>query len=468
MKDDQSANQPNYSHNRHYIGRFHLTVLIFCTVCSGAFGAEELVASVNPAWALILLALTPLLWSLPIILMVSELNSAMPFEGGYYRWVKATLGGRWGFQEGWLTMCYTAVDLAIYPVLFVDYLSFFVPSLQGSGDEQIVETWLLRWMTAIIFIGVAFILQCSGIRAVGNTSLLFTVLIIFPFTVLLGIAVGTRDLTGSLTGLMKQLSVFPDGGTVAVGLATVLWLYSGWDNVATYAGEVKGAERSYPWALSAALILVSSTYLLSVIAGLAITPDLKFWQESAGWPDIATIAAGKWLGILMTSAALFSAWTLFNGQILYASRLPMAMASDGWLPSALAQASTRTGAPVVALALTCGVAALFAVLPFGDLVVTEMLLYFFALALEMCALIVLRIKRMPQVTAEFRIPFGLPGVFLMFTSPMILLSIVTIWSFRQADSGSLQLGIVAILFLSGVIMGRRKFQRKHPSPPNPD
>src|ERR1044071_4397222 len=108
--------------------RLNLIPLIgtmFFIVCGGAYGLEPLVGAVGPAWALILILLTPIFWSLPIALMVAELSSALPVDGGYYVWVRTALGEFWAFQEGWWTICYMVVDLAVFPVLFVNYLAYF-------------------------------------------------------------------------------------------------------------------------------------------------------------------------------------------------------------------------------------------------------------------------------------------------------------------------------------------------------
>ena len=63
-----------------------LAGIIYFTVSGRAFGLEELVSSRGLGLALILLIVTPLLWSLPIALMVSEMSSMFPVHGGYYRW----------------------------------------------------------------------------------------------------------------------------------------------------------------------------------------------------------------------------------------------------------------------------------------------------------------------------------------------------------------------------------------------
>src|SRR5689334_9741498 len=101
-------------------------ILYFCT-SGGAFTTETLVQSVGPAFALLTLVLVPLVYSLPEVLIVGELASMLPLEGGYYRWVQRAFGPFWAFQNGWLTWMYSLVDMAIYPKLFMTYLAYFLP-----------------------------------------------------------------------------------------------------------------------------------------------------------------------------------------------------------------------------------------------------------------------------------------------------------------------------------------------------
>ena len=72
--------------------------------------------------AILLLLVTPLIWSLPTALMIGELSSAIPAEGGYYVWVRRAAGPFWGFQEAWLSLAASVFDMAIYPTLFVAYI----------------------------------------------------------------------------------------------------------------------------------------------------------------------------------------------------------------------------------------------------------------------------------------------------------------------------------------------------------
>ena len=65
------------------LDRSALVCIIFFTVSGGAFGLEPLVGAIGPGWAVVLVLATPLLWGLPIALVVAELSGALPEEGGY-------------------------------------------------------------------------------------------------------------------------------------------------------------------------------------------------------------------------------------------------------------------------------------------------------------------------------------------------------------------------------------------------
>jgi len=430
-----------------------LVSVIFFTVSGGAFGLEPLVGAVGAGWAILLVVVTPLLWSLPVALMVAELSSAMPEEGGYYVWVRRALGEFWGVQEGWWSICYAAVDLAIYPVLFVDYLAYFIPQL--TLDEKGAGSWqpfFWRWTVAVSLIGVGMAINWRGARAVGRNATVNVGLVLAPFALMVMMALLRTGAAGAgLSAIRHDLANNKESGLLALGLATVMWNYCGWDNVSTFAGEVNNAQRAYPRALLAALPLTIAAYLLPLVAGISVTTRAEVWNESAGWPVIAQIIGGPWLGMTMAVAALLSTWSLFNSQVLYISRLPYAMACYGWLPAIFTRASRRTGVPTTALAASCAVSAIFAALPFGKLVVIDILLYCAALSLEFVALIALRRKR-PEMARPFRMPGNWPTLALVSLLPMGFAAVVVKASIGDEKSAWQQGAVAFALIASGVAL----------------
>src|SRR5919112_1883010 len=137
-----------------------LVFILYFSTSGGAFTTETLVVSVGPGMALLILLIVPLVYSLPEVLLVGELASMLPEEGGYYRWVQRAFGPFWAFQNGWLTWMYSLVDMAIYPKLFVTYLAYFAPNLAPS----------VIWAVGLVVIWGATALNLAGARRVGRSS----------------------------------------------------------------------------------------------------------------------------------------------------------------------------------------------------------------------------------------------------------------------------------------------------------
>lgn len=445
------------------LGRIGLISVIFFTVSGGAYGLEPLVGALGAGWAIVLILAAPLFWCLPIALMSAELSSAIPEEGGYYVWVRRGLGEFWGFQEGWWTLCYSAVDMALYPALFVDYLGYFYPSVSLSAHGH-ASAYLFRWAIALAVIATGFFANWLGIRFVGESSELGMVLVLAPFAFItvLGLhraggwaAAGSAVAHGFTHGHSSHL--------LALGLATIMWNYSGWDNISTFAGEVKEPRRSYPFALGASQVLITTAYVLPVLAGLAFTTSPALWSDSAGWPDIARLMGGPWAGFAVAALALVSAWSMFNSQLLYVSRLPYAMARDGWFPEVFTRLSGPASVPAITLAASCVIAGAFAIFPFTKLVVLDILLYSVEVLLEFLALIALRANE-PAVDRPFRVPGGWFGLALVTISPMALAGVVAVETLRGARSGLYQLAVIPAVILSGaglyIIRRRHRAARK--------
>src|SRR5512141_399081 len=116
------------------LGPLALAAATFFIVSGGPYGLEEILQAHGYRRALALLCVLPVVWSLPVALLVGELGSALPRTGGYYEWVRRGLGPFWGVQEAWLSAAYAVVDLALYPTLLAVYLSQVWPSIGGTAD----------------------------------------------------------------------------------------------------------------------------------------------------------------------------------------------------------------------------------------------------------------------------------------------------------------------------------------------
>jgi amino acid transporter len=410
-----------------------LVAIMFFNVSGGAFTTESLVVSAGPAAGLLILAMIPLLWSLPETLIIGELASMLPEEGGYYRWVYHAFGPFWAFQNGWCTWMYSLVDMAIYPVLFNQYLAFFIPTLGIAA----------QWIISLAVIWVATGINLRGAGRVGLVSVVSGgfILAVFLLVTIVSLAHVTHWPWQSTAGANHAGT-----GGLGVGLSIALWNYIGWDNASTVQGEVRDSSRSYPRALAIALPLVTLGYLLPVSATLAAS-DWTKWREG-GWPDIARMATGSLgepLAVMLAVGGMVSAVALFNALLLSYSRIPFAMATDGLLPRKLATVD-RHATPRAAVLVSAVFYSGFALLSFVHLVVADVLLYSLALLLEFAALIALR-KKAPDLRGTFRIPLGDGGVIALALLPALILAGVVGIEISEGDYGGPAIlgAVVAVL-----------------------
>ena len=391
-----------------------LAALIFFTVSGGPYGLEPLLGYAGSHGALLLLMITPLLWDVPAILTVLELNSMMPVTGGYYQWVKLTLGLRFGFYEGWWTWLYTFVDLAIYPVLFVGYASFFFPQ---------IEMIKIPVCLSIIWIGAA--LNILGISPVGKTVSMLSLLVIAPFVALFILAIKDTGHFSLPAPSLKGISF----SSLGMALYTVMWNFFGWDNTTTYAEEVDKPARTYLKSISIAFITVLLIYVMVLYATLHYGIEAGKLTEK-GYPALGTLAGGKWLGAALSVGGMASALGLFAAVLLSVSRVPQAMSDDGLLPAKIHELHSRFKTPYISI-IICSIVVSFMILwSFKDLIVIDVTLYGAGLFLEFVALIKLRIKS-PGIQRPFRIPLNTTWLCAMLILPVAVFVIALSGAFSE-------------------------------------
>jgi amino acid transporter len=403
---------------RRTVGTFSLVFILFFCTSGGPYTTETLIHSVGPGLGLLILILVPLIWSLPETLIVAELASMLPEEGGYYRWVDRAFGRFWAFQNGWITWMYSLVDMALYPVLFNQYLRYFVPGL-APGFE---------WVLSIAVIWGATWINLRGAGNVGRASVVAGAFVILGF---LALSILSIPRIGHIPWQPFASEKTGGFGGLAVGISIALWNYIGWDNASTAEGEIKDPSRTYPRALAFALPLVTLGYFIPLLAALGAT-NWRNWSEG-GWPQIAATAANQPIAIWIAVGGMISALALFNAILLGYSRIPFVLATDGLLPGQLAR-TDRHGTPRNAVIVSALFYSVFVLVSFAKLIIADVLLYSLALFLEFGALIQLR-KREPSLRGAFRIPLGRGGVIILAVIPALVLIGVIALSFGDGEYG---------------------------------
>ena len=414
-----------------------LVAATFFMVSGGPYGLEDLVQKAGYARALLVLGIVPLIWSLPTALMVGELSSAIPEEGGYYEWVRRAMGPFWGFQEAWLSLLASVFDMAIYPTLFLLYFSQVVPAAAHGWRYIAIGTGV---------VAVAAIWNIAGIRAVGDGSSILMFLLLAPFAVMAVYAFAHAPGGPTLGALGNAGARKLD---MLGALSVAMWNYMGWDNASTVAGEVEDPQRNYPRAMLISATLVAFTYLVPVAAAAVGGIDPSSWSTGA-WAQAAGALAGRWLELCVVAGGMICGIGMTTALVLSYTRVPYAMALDGMLPRVLAKVHPKTGAPWVAIIVCATAWCLCLPLGFEKLILIDIMLYGGSLMLEFVALVVLRVRE-PELPRPFSAPGGTVGAALLAVGPAALIAMAVVRSYSESAGPMNALAFGAGIVIAGVI-----------------
>ena len=424
--------------------------IIFFNVCGGAYAVEDILAA-GPGFAVLLMLVAPLVWSVPIALICAELGTAIPEEGGYYAWSKRALGPFGGFCQGWWAWLYTFLDIGLYPTMFCGYLAYFAPEFDAESGNY----WLRKGVMIGLIWGFA-LLNLFGSRTIGRFAKLSFVLVMSPFVIL--------ALVGMYRGLTHGFAfspvtpMFSSGNALAPALAAaipiVLWNYMGWDSISTIAGEMDNPRRDYPRALLISVLLIAGVYAVPSVVALALLGTETFpWKEGA-WSNAAEQIVGPWLGQFMSAMGMVSALGLYAALVLVYSRVPFVMGQDGYLPKILMK-TNRWDAPWVSLIVS---ASLYSVVilvfrNLSEIASTAVTVYGAMMSLELLSFLVLR-WREPTLPRPFRVPGGWGVAILLCLLPLLCVGAAAHYQIQDEESGGWQkvIGLALAIMASGPLL----------------
>src|SRR6266851_4082244 len=152
--------------------------VMYAYATGGPFGLEDIVTTSGPGLTLLYHRVIPFFCRIPVSLVAAELTTAIPVEGGFYRWVRTAFGDFWGFQAGWWNWSASFLLAAAYAVVTTDYLSFYYPAIVG---------WKHHLVSVLIVAVIAWI-NVRGIQMVGAVSTVLEIFVLLVVAVLCAVA----------------------------------------------------------------------------------------------------------------------------------------------------------------------------------------------------------------------------------------------------------------------------------------
>jgi amino acid transporter len=378
--------------------------MIFCLTAAGAYGIEEMIPQAGPGLTLVMLIVLPFFWSTPMGLVAAELGSALPQEGGYYKWVQRACGEFWGFQAGWWRTISVYFDNTLYVVLAGSYLGSV---LHLSGLQE----YLFKASIIIFFTYI----NIRGIRDVGFVSTLISILVLIAFAGVAAVGFANWQTNPFVPFIPPGQSLLH---SIGYGLAIGMWVYSGYESMSTVAGEIKDPQV-IPKATLLTVPLIMAVYIFPTMGGLASLGRWSEWASEGGltYGDVVTQVAPA-LGVFFVFIAVIAQFSIFNTYIASGSRGFFALAEDNLAPKILVKCSKKRGVPYVAV-LSLGIFSLIVCMfPFGVIVVVDVFLFMSAYALIFISACILRVKD-GELPRPFKVPVG-TKVFIAMCIPSLI------------------------------------------------
>jgi len=383
-------------------------------------------------------------------LTYAELAAAMPEAGGEYVYLREAYGPFFGFLYGWTqTWVAKSASIATLATGFYLYLANFFPSLENVIavlPVPIGPQWGPLEIRAGQLFAMGLIMALSGlnyfgVRLGGRVQVAVTVAKVFAISaiVLVGLLAGD----GTTANFGTSVPANPGGfAGFFAALVAALWAYDGWNNVNMVASEIKNPQKNLPLALIGGTLLVMVIYLAANFAYFYVLPAESVASSERVASAMMLRVVGPKGAAVVSVAALISIFAALNGSILSGSRVPYALARDGFFFRPYAWVSEKYRTPGISLILLGAWSAILVLSGrYDDLYNLVIFPSWILYAMAAASVIVLRYRR-PDLVRPYR-TLGYPVVPALFVGVAVVLLWSTLSNENSRREALLGLGIIA-------------------------
>ena len=324
------------------------------------------------------------LLSIPGMLSIAEMTTAMPKAGGDCFAIIRSMGPAVGTAAGlmsWFSLAmksaFALVGMSVFTILIIDV------------DIHII---------AVAFCLIFLVINLVGIKEAGRAQI---VLVLGLFALmLLYIVLGLPKVK------ITNLEPFVPRGLPAVLFTTgfVFVSYAGLLKIASIAEEIKNPVRNIPLGMILSLLVVSIFYTLMILVTTGVLDPVELQNSMTPISDGAAVFMGRWGRIAMAVAAIFAFLSTANAGIMTAARSLVPLSADGLLPPAFAGINERFRTPHNALFATAIFVIIALFLKLKILVEAASVVLILTNILACVSLLILRESRLQNYRPRFRTP----------------------------------------------------------------
>ena len=290
-----------------------------------------------------------LFFFVPGALVINELSSRFPQEGGLYAWTREAFGPFHGFVAGWTYWFYTVF---YFPGLLLASASMGAYVLGGARGAAMANNRTFLLIVSLAMLAAAVVLNLIGLNVgkwLQNAGGVGTYI---PLLILLGVAALVWFSFGSVTHFTLS-NMLPTWNWDTVNFwSQIAFAFTGLELVSAMSEEVRDPRRTLPRAVFGAGALIALMYIVGTFAVLALLPSGNVDPRSGVFQAITVGSDALKLGFLGVLAAVLVTAGNAGGvgtTVAGIARVPFVVGIDRYLPRAFGKIHPRWKTPYISI-----------------------------------------------------------------------------------------------------------------------
>ncbi|MFS0559182.1 amino acid permease [Terribacillus sp. 179-K 1B1 HS] len=294
-----------------------------------------------------------------IMRALGELSVDTPNSGSISYYAYRNLGDFFGFFSGWnYWFNYVAVSMAELTVVGI-YVQYWFPGIP-------------TWVTAFGFLILITCINLLSVKLYGEFEFYFAIIKVVAIIgmIILGLlivftGIGNNGVPTGFSNLFDEGGFMPNGPTgVVLSLVLVMFSFGGVELIGITAGEVDTPKKTIPKAINQVVYRILIFYVGALLVIMSVFPWNQIDGQSSPFVQIfdgvGIPAAAGILNVVVLTAAV----SAHNSSLYSNGRMLHSLAKQGNAPKFLGKVGKRTGAPVAAILVSSGVAAIAVIVNF--------------------------------------------------------------------------------------------------------
>jgi amino acid transporter len=318
-------------------------------------------AAHNGTSSISLWVLAALFFFVPTALVINELSSRFPNEGGLYIWSKEAFGDFHGFVAGWTYWIYTVFyfpGLLLASTAMSGYLS-------GANGAVLAQNKTFLLTGSFLLLAIAVVLNIIGLNIGKWLQNAGGVSTYIPLLMLTAVAAVLYFKNGSVTHF-TWANMMPHWSLDTVNFwSQIAFAFTGLELVSAMSDEIRNPRRTLPRAVFSAGVLIAAIYIIGTFAVLSLIPAEQVSTTSGVFQAITSGSTALRIGFVGVLAALFVSVGNAGGvgsTVAGIARVPFVVGIDRYLPAAFGKIHPRWKTPYISIivqAVVSGLVLLF-------------------------------------------------------------------------------------------------------------